>query len=65
MRYERGIGAGRIVVILNLGAAPQDVALMPGRILLSTHMDRDDHAGLPRPALRPSEGVVIAAGEGG
>ena len=64
LRYARGDGAGRIVVALNLGAEPRDVALGHGRILVSTHLDRDGRTDPPL-ALRPNEGVVIAAGEGG
>ena len=61
LRYVRGEGAGRIVVALNLGAAPQDVALGQGRVLLSTHGDSAGQADPPL-TLRPNEGVVIAAG---
>ena len=62
LRYERGSGTERIIVALNLGSEEREIALEPGRVLLSTHLDRGGQAGA-RAALRANEGMVIALGE--
>jgi alpha-glucosidase len=63
LAYERAVEADRVVVALNFQGVPVRSGLS-GRVLLSTHMDRD---GRERDAwLRPFEGVVVAPeAEGG
>ena len=52
--------------MLNLGAAPQgfrrpaDVAgLIPGRVVLSTFLDREGEAVGPTVEIRGNEGVIV------
>ncbi len=60
--FAREHGGRRLVVALNLGSAPARAAL-PGapraRILLSTHMDREEEVSTGDVALRADEGVVL------
>jgi alpha-glucosidase len=59
LMFERRRGAERLLVALNLGRAPQRLHLAaPGRVLLSTHMDRDAAIGGIL-ELRASEGMVL------
>ena len=55
--YVREHGAQRLLIALNFSHEPRAVAIPPGRVLLSTHMDRDGQSPLE---LRADEGVVIA-----
>jgi len=59
--YERSTDTQRALVALNLSHAPRTLTWSePGsRIILSTHMDREEDTG-ERLELRPDEGVVIA-----
>ena len=58
--YERSHAGHRIAVVLNLGHGPLAADLpAAGRILLSTHLDRDGEAVAGRVDLRPDEGVVV------
>jgi alpha-glucosidase len=63
LAYVRAAPADRCLVALNLGPSPQALEVPPrlraDRVLLSTHLDRDDPAK-GRIALRADEGVVIA-----
>jgi alpha-glucosidase len=57
LAYERAAEGDRVVVLLNFRDGPVQTDVR-GRVLLSTHMDRD---GREREvALRPFEGVVVA-----
>ncbi|MFC7398707.1 alpha-amylase family glycosyl hydrolase [Chelatococcus sp. GCM10030263] len=64
--FERVSEDGRVVVALNLGPEPETVdfgeRLAQGRILLSTHLDREGESVTGRLALRADEGVIIAVG---
>src|SRR5581483_9886085 len=57
--FKRRRGGDEILVALNLGQRPQEIAV-PGRgeLRLSTHLDRRGEDG-PMLALRPDEGVVV------
>jgi alpha-glucosidase len=52
-----------LLVALNFAATPFDLLLDPlgvqGRIILSTHLDRDDKPIIRDLALRPHEGVIV------
>ncbi len=59
--YRREDEQRRFLIVLNLGHEPQtfDVGNSKGRIVLSTHGDRDGEAVSGSLALRPDEGVVV------
>jgi alpha-glucosidase len=61
--YERPAGDQRLVVALNFDQRQASVTLakagVAGRVLLSTHADRDDEAVTQRITLRPQEGMVL------
>ncbi|HQE91192.1 MAG TPA: alpha-amylase family glycosyl hydrolase [Anaerolineae bacterium] len=61
--YGREDGAQRYLVALNFAAAPRTLVIpeaMTGRIVLSTHLDREETVSLDALALRANEGVLIA-----
>ena len=61
--YLRERGDERILVALNMGSEPTTVAFtsgpIVGRLLLSSHLDRDGEAARGRIDLRSHEGVVV------
>ena len=59
LTYRRRARDELVFVALNLGSEAREVAAPGGRVLLSTHLDRDGEvvAGVVR--LRPAEGVVV------
>jgi alpha-glucosidase len=59
--FERAAGAERVQVALNLSHAARSLAWPEprARVLISTHLDREDAVG-DRLTLRPDEGLVIA-----
>jgi alpha-glucosidase len=61
--YERRYRTDRLLVALNLGHEPHDMSLLPsvakGRVLVSTHLDREGEAIGTTLPLRPDEGVVV------
>ena len=60
LAYERAHAGRRLVVALNLGHGPLAPDLpAAGRVLLSTHLDRDGEAVAGRVELRPDEGVIV------
>jgi alpha-glucosidase len=61
LSFERSYpSAPTLLVALNLGHAAQRLALQsPGRLLLSTELDRDNEAVDAILTLRPSEGVIL------
>jgi len=63
LAYVRHSPRGRLLIALNLGAGPFDLLLgsqgMRGRILLSTHLDRETGPELADLALRANEGVIL------
>ena len=60
LAYERSHAGRRLVVALNLGHGPLAADLpAAGRVLLSTHLDRDGEAVAGRVELRPDEGVIV------
>jgi alpha-glucosidase len=65
LAYERRYGDERLLIALNLGDMPEVLALPPpwrdARALLSTLGGEDHLAAGERIALRPAEGVVLAA----
>ncbi|HZH28014.1 MAG TPA: alpha-amylase family glycosyl hydrolase [Azospirillaceae bacterium] len=67
LAYERQNETERLVVVLNLGHQPRTVPLVTsggadggGRMLLSTHLDREGEKVDAQIQLRPDEGVIIA-----
>lgn len=62
LAYERAWEGRRVLVVLNLGAAPATYPVpgSVGRILLSTHLDRADALSRGTITLRGDEGVIIA-----
>jgi alpha-glucosidase len=59
LAYQRTEGQERVLVALNLGSEPRNLALAGGRILLSTHLDRDDESVHGWLRLRGDEGVMV------
>jgi alpha-glucosidase len=61
--FERVLGRERFVVALNLGVEPVEVDFalgdVRGRLVLSTHGDRDGEPVADALALRDNEGVVV------
>ncbi|MBJ6125698.1 alpha-amylase family glycosyl hydrolase [Microvirga splendida] len=63
LAYERRHGAERLLVALNLGHQPHSLPLpdgTSGRVLLSTHLDREGDLLETKISLRPDEGLIIA-----
>jgi alpha-glucosidase len=64
LAYTRSLGEDRFLVLLNLGAEPQtfvsDQLRLPGKVVLSTYLDRTDEAPGGTVALRGHEGVICA-----
>ena len=64
--FQRVLGRERFVVALNLGAEPVEVDFakgeVRGRLVLSTHGDRDGEPVADALALRDNEGVVVELG---
>ncbi|HEY8368569.1 MAG TPA: DUF3459 domain-containing protein, partial [Thermodesulfobacteriota bacterium] len=62
--YVRKHGARRFLIVLNLGSRPaaleMPVEASRGRIVLSTHLDRDGEQTGATLSLRGDEGVVVA-----
>ena len=58
LAYERYAGSERFAVTLNLGSEAQQVAHPPGKILLSTNLNRASDETSPSLVLGPSEGVL-------
>ena len=65
--YLRELESSRILVALNLGGDPAAFTFPPdamsGRLLLSTHCDREGEAVSSTLALRPHEGVIAELSE--
>lgn len=61
LAYVREYRGQRVLIILNVGCAPDsfDASRWPGRILLSTFMDREGELTDSTVALRGSEGVIV------
>jgi hypothetical protein len=61
MAYARSHADRRLLVVLNMSAAPHTYDLKrSGRVRLSTHLDRGDEGLSHQVALRSHEGLVIA-----
>jgi alpha-glucosidase len=64
LAFTRTAAGRRCAVLLNLGDAPQVTPLpAAGRVVLSTHLDREDNAPGGQLELRPDEGVIVALAE--
>jgi alpha-glucosidase len=60
-RFERRNGDARMIIALNFGQAARAIHLPShARIVLSTHLDREDQAVSTELALREDEGVILA-----
>jgi alpha-glucosidase len=60
-RFERRNGDARLIIALNFGQAARAIHLPShARIVLSTHLDREDQAVSTELALREDEGVILA-----
>jgi alpha-glucosidase len=58
--YARSAAGSRVLVALNLGATPHRLPLAePGRLLLSTHLDRAHEAVSEQVELRGNEGLIL------
>ena len=68
LAYVRRAREESLLIALNLGGAPHDLLLaslgMSGRVLLSTHLDRNDERTVADVALRADEGVIVALPSG-
>ena len=69
LAYIRGTSGERMLVALNLGNDPCTLPLesfgLQGRVLLSTHLDREDELISTTLALRANEGVIVALAASG
>jgi len=59
LRYERRQGEERILILLNLSHEPARVAYPPGRVLLSTYLDRTGEDSGGGAWLRADEGIIV------
>jgi alpha-glucosidase len=63
LAYIRRSPSGCLLVALNLGGAPFDLLLdslgAQGRVILSTHLDREEKQTVTDLALRADEGVIV------
>ena len=60
--YAREADGERYIIALNFSAEPHNVAITTGetaKIILSTHMDREENINLKHLSLRPFEGVLV------
>jgi alpha-glucosidase len=58
--YQRSDGGERLEILLNFGHEPERVRLQaPGKVLLSTHLDRAGETLSENCDLRPNEGVIV------
>jgi alpha-glucosidase len=57
--YQRVGDRDRLLIALNLGREPRELALSSGKLLLSTHLDRSDEPVSGRLTLRADEGVIV------
>ena len=66
MAYERLLEAERLLVVLNFARAPSTPHMpgLRGRILLSTHLEREDEIVDETIRLAAHEGLIIALDEG-
>jgi alpha-glucosidase len=64
LAYIRSDAGERMLVALNLDHRPCTLPLksfgLQGRVLLSTHLDREDELILNALELRPNEGLIVA-----
>jgi alpha-glucosidase len=63
--YVRNLDGRRLLIALNLGGDPHAVSFSavitaPGRVLLSTHLDRQDEKVKGEVNLRADEGIIVA-----
>jgi alpha-glucosidase len=59
LRYERRQGEERILILLNLSHESARVSHPPGRLLLSTYLDRDGEDSGHSAFLRANEGIIV------
>jgi hypothetical protein len=59
LRYERRQEEERILVLLNLSHESAQVSHPPGRLLLSTHLDRAGEESSQGTWLRADEGIIV------
>jgi alpha-glucosidase len=62
LAYERSVPDKRLLILLNLGAEDASTAaanFVRGRVLVSTHADRDGEAVSNALHLRPNEGLLV------
>jgi alpha-glucosidase len=69
LAYIRQVGQNRILVALNLGSSPCGLPLaglgLHGRVLLSTHLDREAELTSAVLALRANEGLIVSIASDG
>jgi len=63
LAYIREAAGERFLIALNFGADPYELSLdslaNQGRVLLSTHLDRDEDTSVRSVGLRANEGVIV------
>ena len=61
LAYMRAAGGQRFLIALNLGSQEQtlDLSALRGRVVLSTHLDREGEPADGALALRADEGVIV------
>lgn len=59
LRYERCQENERLAILLNLGHEEAQASALPGRLLVSTYLDREAQDIDTNMALRPDEGIII------
>jgi alpha-glucosidase len=59
LAYERSEGRERLLVALNFAAEPRSLQSVTGRLILSTHLDREGERVEGELRLRSDEGVIV------
>jgi alpha-glucosidase len=62
LAYARKKDGRRLLIVLNLGHRPQTLGEVDGRLVLSTHLDRDGERVNGEIGLRGGEGVIVEQG---
>jgi alpha-glucosidase len=60
LQYVRSDDAGSLTILLNLGPTTASASARPGRLVLSTYLDRNGEAVIDGLDLRPAEGVIVS-----
>jgi alpha-glucosidase len=62
LAYQRRANGRAFIVVLNMGTRPAEAEEPEGRVVLSTHLDREGEPVAGAVRVRPNEGLVVEAG---